>query len=282
MPSSSSLLKFKKYVSSPENNWVVFVHGIGGNSRTFSLQLKALKPHFNLLFPDLRGHGLSRNMSIPEGGEYSLDLIANDVFILLDKLDIKKAHFIGGSFGAILIRIMEEMQPHRFISVVMSGAVLRLKTSIYLVFKSGKMLAPYINNHFLYKTMAYFIMPRKNHAQSRQVFIDQAKLIDPREYKLWLVILEQVKAKLDVIFYEPFRSPAFIIMGDQDHAFLKDSIKYCKLNPATKLEIIKHCGHLSNIEKYQLFNQLTLQFVTENSQQKECTEAKNIAEMRAS
>ena len=282
MPSNNSLLKFKKYVSSPENDWVVFVHGIGGNSRTFSLQLKALKPHFNLLFPDLRGHGLSRDMPIPEAGEYSLDLIANDVFKLLDNLNIKKAHFIGGSFGAILIRIMEEMQPKRFISVVMSGAVLRLKTSIYLVFKSGKMLASYINNHFLYKTMAYFIMPRKNHAQSRQVFIDQAKLIDPREYKLWLVILEQVKAKLDVVFYEPFQSPALIIMGNQDHAFLKDSIKYCRLNQGHQLEIIKHCGHLSNIEKYKIFNQSTLQFLTKHSQQTACIETEEIAEVRTS
>jgi pimeloyl-ACP methyl ester carboxylesterase len=205
-------------------------------------------------------------MPDPEKGEYSLNLIATDVFELLDHLKIKKANFIGCSFGAILIRIMEEMQPNRFISIAMSGAVLRLKSSIYYVFKLGKILAPVINNHFLYSVMAYFIMPRKNHSQPRKVFITQAKLIDPHEYKNWLVILENVKRKLDVIFEEPFRSPTILLMGDQDHAFLSDSKKYCRKHPQTKLEIIKHCGHVSNIEKYQVFNTLALEFIKNNNQ----------------
>lgn len=260
MSAKIRLLKFKTYLISPEKPWIVFIHGIGGNSRTFSLQLKGLKKHFNLLFPDLRGHGLSRNMPLPQNGKYSLDLIADDVFELLDYLNIQKAHFVGCSFGAILIRIMEEKQPSLFISTSISGAVLRIKPVIYIVFKLGKILAPYINNHFLYTIMAYFIMPRRNHRQSRQVFIKQAKLIDPREYSLWLVILESVKKKLDIIFNEPFHAPVLFVMGDQDHAFLKDSIKFSNKHPNTFLKIIKHCGHVSNIEKYEVFNQLTHQF----------------------
>lgn len=109
-------------------------------------------------------------------------------------------------------------------------------------------------------------MPRKNHSKSRKVFITQAKLIDPHEYKKWLFILENVKKKLDVIFNEPFHSPTLLVMGDQDHAFLSDSKKYCKMHPQTKLEIIKHCGHVSNIEKYQLFNAFTLDFFARNNQ----------------
>ncbi|MCG6187421.1 alpha/beta fold hydrolase [Maribellus maritimus] len=258
-------MKYKKYFIAPEKDWVVFVHGIGGDSRTFSPQLKAFKPHFNLLFPDLRGHGASNNLPIPDDGKYSLNLIAEDLFSLMDDLGIKKAHFIGGSFGATLIRIMQEIAPERFISVVSAGGVLRLSISIYTVFNFGKLMAPYINNHFLYKIMAYIIMPRKNHAKSRQVFINTAKSINEKEYASWLFILSEVKHNLDKLFCEPFKTPALLIVGDQDHAFVKDSIRFCEKNPETELLVIPSCGHLSNIEKYTEFNSSALNFLLNDS-----------------
>jgi pimeloyl-ACP methyl ester carboxylesterase len=261
MERCENLLSYKSYVISPEREWVIFLHGIGGDRRTFSLQLKAFKPHFNLLFPDLRGHGSSTHMNEPESGKYSLSLIAEDVFCLMEHLHIEKAHFIGESFGATLIRIMQEIQPERFKSVVAAGGVLRLKPLIYMVFKAGELLAPYTSKFFLYKLMAYFIMPRKNHAKSRQIFLDIAKTIDPKEYVSWLVILSETKQKLDVLFGHPFKTPALLIMGSQDHAFIKDSLRFCELNPGTLIRVIPSCGHLSNIEKYAEFNEAALNFL---------------------
>ena len=130
-----------------------------------------------------------------------------------------------------------------------------------MVFRIGKLLAPHINKYFLYKIMAYIIMPRKNHAKSRQVFLDIAKTINPKEYVSWLLILSEVKQRLDELFYQPFKTPTLLIMGSQDHAFVKDSIRFCKLNPDTLIQIIPHCGHLSNIEKYPEFNKMALNFL---------------------
>jgi pimeloyl-ACP methyl ester carboxylesterase len=159
--SGNSLLVFKSYILSPEKKWVIFLHGIGGDSRTFCLQVKAFRPYFNLLLPDLRGHGASNGMTPPEAGKYSLSLIAEDVFHLMDHLQIEKAHFVGGSFGVTLIREMQRISPERFLSVVAAGGVLRLKPSIYLIFKTGELMAPYVNNFFLYKLMAYILIPGK-------------------------------------------------------------------------------------------------------------------------
>jgi len=266
MNQSANLLSYKSYVLSSKKNWVIFLHGIGGDSRTFSMQIKAFKPHFNLLLPDLRGHGASNHMAKPDNGKYSLNLIAKDVFALMDNLNISKAHFIGGSFGATLIREMQEIYPERFISVVTAGGVLRLTNAIYSVFKTGKLLAPYINNYFLYKTMAYIIMPKKNHAKSRAIFLKIAKSISPSEYVSWLVILSEVKQKLDDMFSEPFKSPTLLILGSQDHAFIKDSIRFCKQHPKTLIHIISSCGHLSNIDNYSEFNRIALHFIIDKQE----------------
>jgi pimeloyl-ACP methyl ester carboxylesterase len=260
-----TLLSYKSYVSSPEKSWVIFLHGIGGDSRTFSLQIKAFKPFFNLLLPDLRGHGASVNMVKPGCGRYSFKLIAEDVFTLMNHLQIDKAHFVGESFGATLIREMQEIYPDKFLSVVAAGSVLRLNALIYTVFKTGKFLAPVINNYFLYKIMAYLIMPRKNHAKSRQLFLNISKTVPPCEFVAWLVILSEVKRKLDKLYKKPFKTPTLLINGSQDYAFIKDSIRFCKINPETFLHVIPSCGHLTNIDRYTEFNELALDFLMDKN-----------------
>ena len=137
--------------------------------------------------------------------------------------------------------------------------------------KLGRMLSPYVNNHFLYTLVAWFIMPYRNHRQSRHLFIKTSKDISRREYALWLAILEEVKHRMDGLFTVPFLSDSvLLISGNQDHAFLEDCLDFCRLNQLVQMAVLKNCGHLSSIEKYEEFNMLALQFL-----QKE--ETKNVA-----
>ncbi len=179
-------LHYRSYILDKEKDWIVFIHGIGGDSRTFRTQLNFLRKHYNLLLPDLRGHGFSKGIPLHTQKHYTLELIANDVFHLMNQLHVAKAHFVGESFGAILIRMMDKMAPERIQSAILPGAVLRLKPSIYAIFRLGKICASYINNHLLYQVMAHFIMPRRNHAKARKIFIQLSKNIETEEYKSWL------------------------------------------------------------------------------------------------
>ena len=256
------LLSCRRYFISDEKPWVIFIHGIGGNSRTFCLQIKAFVPYFNILIPDLRGHGLSKGLPPPEDGKYSLDLITQDIFRLMDYHKIERASFIGCSFGASLIRIMERVEPARFNKVVLIGAVIKIQPIIYLIFKFGKLLSPYINNHFLYSIVAYFIMPYHNHKESRRMFIEGSKLIARKEYRAWLAILEEIKHKLDIMFMESFKTNSVLfVSGNEDHAFLKDCLHFCSIHKSAKIIVLQNCGHVSNIEKYDKFNSLALDFI---------------------
>ena len=51
-PGNGELLSFKRFVISPEKEWVIFLHGIGGDNRTFSLQLRNWDK-LNFTFPAL-------------------------------------------------------------------------------------------------------------------------------------------------------------------------------------------------------------------------------------
>jgi pimeloyl-ACP methyl ester carboxylesterase len=259
------LLSYRTYLHPNSTEWVVFIHGIGGNSGTFSLQLKAFTSQFNVLIPDLRGHGLSKEMSRDELDSYTLEIITNDIFQLMDHLDIAMASFVGCSFGATIIRLMEMAHPERFKSIVLAGAVLKINLGLFVILHFGKLLSPYINNHFLYATIAYFIMPRKNHIKARKMFIDASKDIPRREYRAWLYILRNLKYRLDNLFNFPFNTKrVLLISGDQDHVFLPSCREFNRRFPETRLEIIENCGHVSSIEKYNEFNELAIEFIKES------------------
>ncbi|MFK7892234.1 MAG: alpha/beta fold hydrolase [Granulosicoccus sp.] len=77
-------------------NTVLFLHGLGSSSKDWSEQLPALKPHYHILFMDLRGHGLSNKPA----GPYSIREMAADVAGLIAQLNLKDLHVVGLSIGA--------------------------------------------------------------------------------------------------------------------------------------------------------------------------------------
>lgn len=106
-------------------------------------------------------------------------------------------------------------------------------------------------------------MPKKNHAQSRRLFLKISKNVPPCEFIAWIVVIDQVKNKLDELFSKPFTSPVLLINGGEDYAFIKDCIRFCEINPMTRMHIIPHCGHLTNIDRYCEFNEKALKFMND-------------------
>ena len=72
------MLHYETHILSPQHDWVVFLHGLGGNSNIWYKQVKEFKKHFNLLFIDLRDHGGSADYE-PEILTYTPEILSKDV-----------------------------------------------------------------------------------------------------------------------------------------------------------------------------------------------------------
>jgi pimeloyl-ACP methyl ester carboxylesterase len=88
------------------------------SSRTSGLA-KALSSEFRLIYADHRGHGRSEKPHDPSA--YALRTRVADVIVVLDELGIKRAHFIGFSWGARLGFAIGEHAPERVSSLVLCG-----------------------------------------------------------------------------------------------------------------------------------------------------------------
>lgn len=80
---------------------IVFIYGIGCLMNHFVYQTFLLAQHYQVISVDLRGHG---NTSIPKlKKNISIAAIAKDIPLLLKKLKIREAHFVGHSFGCSVL-----------------------------------------------------------------------------------------------------------------------------------------------------------------------------------
>ncbi|MGB0975633.1 MAG: alpha/beta fold hydrolase [Prolixibacteraceae bacterium] len=261
MQENKELLSFKTYTQPEHKNWIVFVHGAGGSSKTFSRQIAAFKKHFNLLLPDMRHHGDSQDMELLDENNMSFDIVANDILHLMDHLNIKKAHFIGISMGSIIIRLIEQMSPDRIQSIIIGGGVMKLNTKTHILFKTGLFFSHFLPYHKLYQMVAHILMPKENHAIARKLFIREASKVQKEAFRSWLSLISGLKRKLDDLFKVPMNVPTLMITGTQDFAFIEDIRKYANLFPFVKVTEIPKCGHVCNIENAEVFNRRSLEFL---------------------
>lgn len=81
---------------SEQNETLVLLHSGGMAGVEWKPQITPLAAQFNLLVPDLPGHGQSL---LPTGETLSISLMAKAVVDMLAKENIRRAHIVGSSMG---------------------------------------------------------------------------------------------------------------------------------------------------------------------------------------
>lgn len=97
---------------------LVLLHGGGGVGSNWNVIFPEPPAGFQLVIPDLRGHGRSTN---PADG-FTFRQAALDVLALLDHLNIERFKAIGLSMGAKTLLHLATLQPDRIDSMVLVSA----------------------------------------------------------------------------------------------------------------------------------------------------------------
>ena len=211
---------------------------------------------------DLRGHGKSRDLfEAYMGRRYTFEDVSKDVIDVLDRLGIRRSHFIGVSLGTILIRVIAELQPHRVESMILAGAITRLNFRSQFLVLVAKVFKPIIPFMWLYRLFARILMPNANHRESRNLFIKEARKLYRREINRWFRLLHDVNPLLR---YQVENNPSIstlYLMGDEDHLFLNPVRSLVANNPMASLQTIANSGHVCNVDQPEAFNQYAIEFI---------------------
>lgn len=260
------MLHYTTYQHKTSTEWVTFIHGAGGSSTIWFKQLREYAKHFNILLVDLRGHGDSiGGFKDAFNSKYTFENITEDVIEVLDHLKIVQSHFVGISLGTIIIRQIAEMRRDLVKSMIMGGAIMKMNFRSQILMRFGnafKSIIPYL---WLYRLFAVIIMPKANHKESRNLFINEAKKLYQREFKRWFKLTAEINPLLKLFRNAEIHIPTLYIMGEEDHMFLPSVQKIAQDHKSAILKVIEDCGHVVNVEQPDLFNQHSLAFIKANS-----------------
>jgi pimeloyl-ACP methyl ester carboxylesterase len=101
-----------------EGEPLVLVHWFFGSGRNWSPFIPKFKDDFQLIIPDLRGHGKTTNPS----KIFTHRQAAFDVYALLDHLNIDKVKGMGCSSGGYILTHMATIYPNRVEAMVLDSA----------------------------------------------------------------------------------------------------------------------------------------------------------------
>lgn len=255
------MLHYITYTKDDNSPWVTFVHGAGGSSSIWYKQLRAFKPFFNVLLIDLRGHGKSKKPIYEKIKSYSFDAIGDEVIEVIDHLKIQSTHWVGVSLGTIIIRELTERFPERTQKIVMAGAIMKLNMRGQILMRLGFLLKSVMPYLLLYRLFAHVMMPKKNHKESRNLFINEARKLYQKEFIRWFSLVADVNPLLRYFRIKDTGIPTLYIMGEEDYMFLPSIAKLVKNHAFAELCIVPKCGHVVNIEQPEVFNQAALAFL---------------------
>jgi pimeloyl-ACP methyl ester carboxylesterase len=108
------------YETSGEGEPLLLLHGFGSSGQTWAKFVPDFARRYQVIVPDLRGHGRSTNPA----NEFTHRQSALDVFALLDALGIKQVKAMGISTGGMTLLHMATQQPARVEAMVLIGATI--------------------------------------------------------------------------------------------------------------------------------------------------------------
>ena len=253
------MLKFKTHLNNKNNDWVTFLHGFGGSSNIWHKQVRELSKHYNLLLIDLRGHGKSHNIRL--NSDFNLFTACEDIIEVLKFLKIKNSHFIGISFGSLLIFKLMEIHKDYINKSIFAGAITSFNHFTQFLLLCLNLLKNILPNMLLYKLFAYIIMPKSNHKESRLIFINEAKVIDRKVFNQWLKLIPDLKKIILQLKPINFNKYILFLSGSDDYLFSEDARKFASKNKFLSYCSIKGAGHVVNIDKPSVFNKIVIEYL---------------------
>ena len=239
--------------------WIMLLHGLGGSTAIWYKQIPELKKHYNLILPDFYGHGNSNKKTLQV---YTFQGLADAAVEVLDDLEIDRVHLMGISMGSSLGCFIAVYHPERIKSMLLGGACLGMDFRTTSLLHAGNILKYVMPYMWLYSFFAWIVMPRKNHAKSRAIFVREARKLGGKEFRKWYRLLMKFPLyQLELESPILMEIPKIFISGSQDHLLLQQVTDWTARDANAVLHVIEGQGHLCNIEKPEEFNEACINYI---------------------
>jgi 2-hydroxy-6-oxo-octa-2,4-dienoate hydrolase len=243
---------------------VVLVHGSGPGVTAYAnwrLTLPALGARLRCLAPDIVGFGYTER---PAGIAYDVQVWADQVLGLLDALGLERASVVGNSFGGAIALRLAARHPDRVERLVLMGSV-GVPFPITEGLDAVWGYEPSPEN--MRRIMDYFAYSRelvtdelaevRYRASIEPGFQESFAAMFPAPRQRWVDALATSDDEIRQLPHE-----TLIVHGRDDRVIpLATSLRLLELMDRAELHVFGRCGHWTQIERADAFNELLLDFL---------------------
>lgn len=215
------------YETYGEGEPFVLLHYWTGTHSVWQSWVDSLSKDYKLIVPDLHGHGKS---TVPSG-DANFKAMANDIYALLDQLEINKFNAMGASAGAMILLHMSTMDTSRIKRMVLIGGT------------------TYFDSQYreFVKDFSFETTTGKDLENRRKYHSDE-------QIRWHSDAFQTIRSSYDLMNFTPpilttIKCPTLIIHGDRDPFFNVDfPVEMYKSIPDSYLWIFPGGRHLPNWE----------------------------------
>jgi 3-oxoadipate enol-lactonase len=231
---------------------LLFIHGLGERKEGWQFQ-HSLGEQFDLIIPDLRGHGKSVSSE-----NISIESFAKDVIALMDHLEIESAHICGLSMGGLVSQEIYRQAPERCRSLMLVSTFHHAPKSVsdYVV-TVRKWRAEHLTKEQRIRLAAKTCL----YSWNENILERFSSLYSPNQASY----LKSMEACLEVDYRQllpKVKLPVLVIGGQYDMVTpVWVQIQMHNLIPASELIIFRDAGHVTKLEKPKEFNLALCNFI---------------------
>nr|MDO8082156.1 alpha/beta hydrolase [Candidatus Freyarchaeota archaeon] len=251
------------YESKGEGKSLLLVHGAGGTSLYWGIQLSELSKKLRVIAIDLPRHGKSE----PLKEKATIERYADHVAGFMKQIKLSRAIIAGHSMGGLIVQHLALKRPELFEKLIIvdstasfpdpardpnQSATLEAIRNSYLNKQPAELSKAIISRLFSKKTL------EKGHLSSIMKYLPTDSVYDP---SIWFTDFEAGRGADLREKIKDINIPTLIIAGADSmlhvsmSQFLHENIK------GSVLEVIPDAGHMLMLEKPEEFNEAILRFI---------------------
>ncbi|MBL8160768.1 MAG: alpha/beta fold hydrolase [Anaerolineae bacterium] len=236
---------------------LLLLHGAGVSGASWEPQIKTLADRFNLIVPDIRGHGGSAQHAEP----YSIPQFADDMIALLDALGIEGALVCGHSMGGAVAQQMAARYPTRVKALIIAESNFGFDNPFMQAMMS---FSGWLSRMIGIKRLASMTARQLANRSPQAVPVIEAgfapHIANPENFWNVYQANSQYSGRAEL---SRIQCPTLVLIAQNNRATHGYGRTMVQLIPGARLEIIPNAGHLLNWDNTPAFNQAVLRFFDE-------------------